>query len=600
MHTFIDLLGITPEQALVFAILLTALALFIWGRWRYDVVALMALCAAALGGIVPAREAFAGFGHPAVITVAAVLVASRALSNAGAVDLVAKALAPLKQPTLQVGGLAAMVAVCSAFMNNVGALAVLMPVAIQSAQRASRSPSEVLMPLSFGSLLGGLITLIGTPPNLIIAEYRTQFYGTPFRMFDFTPVGVGVALAGIAFITLVGWHLVPRKHKVPAEREKLFEIEGYTAEARLRTKSKLIGQPLRALEELAEGNVAIVGLVRGKRRMLAPSRRELLRARDTLVLEGDPSALEKLVEDANLKLLGSKDLSAEKLRSDDIMLSEAVIAPGSRLEGRTARSARLHTYYDVNLLAVARHGQRVKQRLGELKLRAGDVLLLQGEAESMNDTLNRLGCLPLAERGLTIGTPRRLIAPLAVFGAAIALGTSGVLPVYLAFVGAVVLLIVFDLIPLRDAYDAVDWPIIVLIAAMIPVGQALATTGGADLIAKGLVTVGGELPVVVLLAIMIFASMWLSDVINNAATAVVMAPIAASVATSLGVNGDAFLMAVAVGASCTFLTPIGHQSNTLVMGPGGYSFGDYWRMGLPLGFIVVAVAVPLILLVWPL
>jgi di/tricarboxylate transporter len=599
MHTFFDLIGISPEQTLVFAILLAALALFIWGRWRYDIVALMVLCAATLGGIIPAREAFSGFGHPAVITVAAVLVISRALSNAGAIDLVAKALAPLKQRTLQVGGLAAMVAVCSAFMNNVGALAVLMPVAIRSAQSANRSPSEVLMPLSFGSLLGGLITLIGTPPNLIIAEYRAEFYGIPFRMFDFTPVGAGVALAGVVFIALVGWHLVPRKHKVPAEREKLFEIEDYTAEARLPAKSKLVGQPLRTLEELAEGDVAIVGLVRGKQRMLAPSRRESLRARDTLVLEGDPSALEKLVENAKLKLLGSKDLSAEKLRSDDIMLTEAVITPGSRLEGRTAHNMRLHTYYDVNLLAVARHGQRVKQRLGELKLRAGDVLLLQGEAESMGDTLNRLGALPLAERGLTIGTPRRLIAPLAIFAAAIVFSMSGVLPVYLAFVGAVVLLIVFDLIPLRDAYDAVDWPIIILIAAMIPVGRALATTGGAELIANSLVTVAGDYPAVVLLTLVIVASMWLSDVINNAATAVVMAPIAASIAANLGVNGDAFLMAVAVGASCTFLTPIGHQSNTLVMGPGGYSFSDYWRMGLPLGFVVVAVAVPLILLVWP-
>lgn len=592
------LVSVVQPQWAVILILLAALILFVWGRWRYDVVALVALCAAAVSGIVPPREAFTGFSHPAVVTVAAVLVISRTLRNAGVIDLIAKGLAPLRQPTLQVAGLTGLVALCSAFMNNVGALAVLMPVALQSAQRAQRAASEVLMPLSFGSLLGGLVTLIGTPPNLIIAEYRTELYGSPFAMFDFTPVGAGVAAAGVLFIALLGWRLLPRKRKTPAEGEKLFEIDQYIAEARLPAKSKYIGKPLREIEELAEGDVAIAGLVRGKRRMLAPSRREPLRARDLLILEGDPPALQRLVEAAGLKLVGGKDLSAEGLRSDDIAVAEAVIAPGSRLEGRTARSIGLHTYYDVNLLAVARHGQRVKQRLSEVKLRAGDVLLLQGESETMNDTLNRLGCLPLAERGLSIGAPRRLIAPLAIFASAIALGTFGVVPVYLAFFGAAVLLVLLDLISLRDAYDAVDWSIIILIAAMIPVGQALAATGAAELIAHGLVTVSGDLPPAALLALMILASMWLSDVINNAATAVVMAPIAASVAGSLQVNGDAFLMAVAVGASCTFLTPIGHQSNTLVMGPGGYAFGDYWRMGLPLGAVVVLVAVPLIAWVW--
>lgn len=594
------LVSVTQEQAIVIFVLLAALVLFIWGRWRYDVVALLALCTAVLGGIVPAREAFAGFGHPAVIMVVAVLIISRTLRNAGVIDLVAKGLAPVQRPTLQVAGLTGLVALCSAFMNNVGALAVLMPVAIQSAQRANRPPSEVLMPLSFGSLLGGLITLIGTPPNLIIAEYRAEFYGSPFRMFDFTPVGAGVAAAGVLFVALVGWRLLPRERRGKPEREKLFEIEQYIAEARLPAKSDLIGKRVRELEDMGEGEVAIVGIVRGKQRILAPGRTERLRARDVVVLEGDPPALERLIGAAKLKLVGGKDLSAANLRSDDVSLAEAVITPGSRLENRTARSMGLHTYYGVNLLAVARHGQRLKHRLSELKFRAGDVLLLQGESETMNDTLNRLGCLPLAERGLTIGAPRRLIPALAIFAGAITLGTLGVVPIYIAFVGAAVLLILLDLIPLRDAYDAVDWSIIILIGAMIPVGQALATTGAAELIANGVVAASGDLPPVALLAFMVFASMWLSDVINNAATAVVMAPIAVSVALSLGVNGDAFLMAVAVGASCTFLTPIGHQSNTLVMGPGGYTFGDYWRMGLPLGVIVAGVAVPLIAFVWPL
>jgi di/tricarboxylate transporter len=594
---------ITPAlaQAIVFGVLVLALVLFVWGRWRYDVVSLMALLIVTVTGIVPGAEAFAGFGHPAVVTVAAVLVAGRGLQNSGAVDLAVRLLSGVAgHATLQVGALTALVAVCSAFMNNVGALALFLPVAIRIARNNDLSPSLFLMPIAFASLLGGMTTLIGTPPNIVIATFREQTGPEPFRMFDFTPVGVGVAAAGILFIALIGWRLLPRR-KGQASREEMFHIEDYIAEVRVPEGSKTAGRTLRDLETGTDGDVVVVGLVRGEHRLPAPSGFETLRTGDILIVEADSETLKNLVDDARLELVGGKDLSGEDaLKSDEVSVAEAVVIPGSLIEGRTARNLYLRSRYGMNLLAVARQGQRMRERLSGIRFRAGDVLLLQGRTDALPETLSTLGCLPLAERGLRLGQPRRVVLSTAIFGSALVGSAIGVLPVQIAFVAAAVLMVVAGLLSLREAYDAIDWPVVVLLGAMIPVGLALETTGGAALIADAILQAGRQVPPTVVVAIVLVGTMCLSDAVNNAAAAVLMAPIAVGIARGLGTSADAFLMAVAIGASCAFLTPIGHQSNTLVLGPGGYKFGDYWRMGLPLQIIVLAVAIPLILWFWPL
>lgn len=591
----------TLEQTIVFAVLAATLVLFVWGRWRYDLVALGALLALALLRIVPAEEAFLGFGHPAVITVAAVLVASRGLQNAGVVDLLSGwGMRTGKNVTLQVAVLTLLVAVCSAFMNNVGALALLMPVAIRMGRKSGTPPSLLLMPLAFGSLLGGLVTLIGTPPNIIVATFRARVAEESFGMFDFTPVGGGVALAGIVFLALVGWRLIPRR-KARASREELFEIEAYTTEVRVPKESKMAGHSLGELEDLVEKeDLTVVGLIRGDRRTPAPSDFELLRSGDVLIVEGDPEALKKLVQEAGLELVGSKHVGEKDLRSEDVTVVEAIVAPDARLVGRTIRQVNLRRRYGVNLLAVARQGERLKERLGSNLLRPGDVLLLQGPTDAVQEVLTEFGLLPLAERGLRLGQPRRLALAIGIFGAAIALITLRVLAPEIAFTLAAVAMVLTGLLTLRESYQAIDWPVIVLLAALIPVGAALETTGGAELVAAQFLRFSDVLPPWATLAVLLVGTMFLSDVINNAAAAVLMCPIALGIAAGVGASPDPFLMAVAIGASCAFLTPIGHQSNTLVLGPGGYRFGDYWRVGLPLEIIIALVSLPLLLRFWPL
>lgn len=590
----------TTDQIIVFAVLFLVLVLFIMGRWRYDVVALLALLAVAVTGIVPGGQAFVGFGHPAVVTVAAVLVVSRGLQNSGVVDTIAGWMLRVgDRPFFQVTALTGLVGILSAFMNNVGALALLMPVAVQMARKNTRSPSFLLMPLAFGSLLGGTMTLIGTPPNIIISTFRTETGGAPFRMFDFAPVGVGAALAGLLFISLVGWRLIP-KRKGQTSREELFHVGEYMTEVRLPEDSKMVGRFLRDLEAEAEADVAVMGLVRGEKRLLVPSSYETLRANDILIVEADPEALKVLVDGTGVELVGSKELGEEVLGSDEVSVIESVIMPDSPIVGRTAWSLNLRWRYGVNLLAVARQGERLRERLGRIRFNPGDVLLLQGQTETLQEAQLTLGCLPLAERGLRIGQPRRVLFSAGLFGAAIALTALDLLPVQIAFVGAAVVMVLVGLLSLREVYDSIDWPVIVLLGAMIPVGQALESTGGAKIIAEYLLNAAGQMSPVLTLAVVLLGTMALSNVLNNAATAILMAPIAISIARGLGASADPFLMGVAVGASCAFLTPIGHQSNTLVMGPGGYKFSDYWRMGLPLSMVVVLAAIPLILRFWPL
>jgi len=591
----------TNEQILIFAILGATLVLFVWGRIRYDVVAVLALLVAVLAGIVPASSAFSGFGHPAVITVAAVLILSGALRDSGIVNPIVRWLKPLGgHPHLQVLAIVGLGAACSAFMNNVGALALILPIAVQSAYTAGRSPSQLLMPLSFGTLLGGLTTLIGTPPNIIIASIRATHNGQPFGMFDFAPVGLGVAAAGVTFVALIGWRLLPAREKAVDENEALYHVEDYITEVRLPEESPFVGLRLIDLETLGQGDVVVVALVRRKDRMLAPSGYLRLQAGDILILEADTAALQKIVEDAKLDAIGAAHMSLDNLRSDRVAVIEAVIAPGSQMEGRTARSLRLHSRFGLNMLGFARQGQRVAERLGRVRFAAGDVLLLQGDRSGISEAIATLGCLPLAAREIALH--RQRLAPLtpAVFIVAILGVVAGILPPHIAFVAAAAALVIVGEINLREMYDSVDWPVIVLLAAMIPLGVALETTGATGVVSQPIIALQGHAPLWALLALLMVATMLLSDVMNNAATAVVMAPIGISIAQGLGVNADPFLMAVAVGASSTFLTPIGHQSNLLVMGPGGYRFSDYWRMGLPLDILIVAVAVPLIVMVWPL
>ena len=589
---------ILSDQAIVFAVLGGVLVLFGWGRFRYDVTALLALLALVLTGVVPGSEAFSGFGHPAVITVAAVLVISRGIRNAGVVDVISNRITSLSgHGSVQLGALCVVAAGLSAFINNVGALALLLPVAHEVSQKSDIPPSRILMPLSFAAILGGMMTMIGTPPNIIIASYRAEATGLPFGLFDFSWVGVPVAVVGVLFVSLLGWRFLPADRRGKPSPEDLFRIDDYVTEAAIPAESPWAGRTVAELEALADGEVTVISIVRNEKRNLAPSPPTRLREKDVLLLRSDPADLPRVIDGAKLEHGDAKPPAAE-LRSEDVGLMEAVVPPGSALVGRSPRSLRLRSAGGINLLAVARRGRPLAGRLRAVKFDAGDVLLLQGPADALPDRLAEEGLLPLARRHLRVGKRRRPIVAVGLFGGGLALAATGLLSAPVALVSVAVAFAVLDLVSVRAMYEAVDWPVIVLLGAMIPVGEALQSTGATDLLAGGLLHLTGSLSTPWLLVILIVITMTLSDVINNAATAVVMAPIAATVAERLGASADPFLMAVAIGASCAFLTPIGHQCNTLVMGPGGYRFGDYWRMGLPLEVLVVLVSLPALLRFW--
>jgi di/tricarboxylate transporter len=628
----------THEQILILSILCATVAMFLWGCWRHDMVAAGALLACVLTGLIVPADAFVGFGHPAVISVACVLILSRALQLSGAVDLLVRHTMPKSAgPTWSLAALVGLGALLSGFMNNVGAMALLMPVAIQLATRLEMPPGRVLMPLAFGTILGGMTTLIGTPPNLIVSSFRANGGAGSFGMFDFTPVGLAVAVAGVAFIALA-WRLVPaRKRQGSGD----FETGAYQTEARVLEEGKADGMTLREIEtELDEVNAQVLGLVRNEMRLNAPQAWHRIRAGDILVIEADVDALGKVLSSLGLKLeeavkpetkpeaeaeaeteaetkpeiktkaeiRDADEASAKEKPKDDnqaapsteIMLMELAVLPSSSITGRSASDMRLRLRYGLNLLALSREGARSIGRLRSMAIRPGDLLLMQGPPEALAEFAADSGCVPLAERELLIPNKRKIITASAIMALAVGTAAFGWLPTAISFALGVLASMALRTVPLREAYQAIDWPVIVLLGALIPVAGAMETTGSADLIARFLLDNVAQGNAIVGLALILVVTMCLSDLMNNAATAAVMCPIAIGTASALKVNPDSFLMAVAIGASCAFLTPIGHQNNTLILGPGGFRFGDYWKLGLPLEVLVTLASIPLLLIVWPL
>lgn len=626
------------EQMAIMGIVAASIAMFLWGRWRHDMVAVGALVAAVLSGLVAPQDAFAGFGHPAVVTVACVLVLSRGLQISGAVDVLTRYVLPTSAgPTASIAALAALAAVLSGFMNNVGALALLMPVAIQVACRLGLPPGQVLMPLAFGSILGGTTTLIGTPPNLIISGFRAaQPDLGGFGMFDFTMVGLPLTVIGVAFIALLGWRLVPARKQAGASG---FEISAYITEVRVPEGSSTAGKTVREIKTvLEEVDAQMLDLVRNDFYLRTPRPGKIVRAGDILVLEADVGALTEVLSRLDLRLEedkcpqadGAVDVSdhdaagfadvrnegheidarpADRDASvkpvapeprEEAALMEMAVLPASRIVGSSASDLSLRTRFGINLLAVARQGECTMARLRSLKIRPGDVLLMQGSSEALTEFANSASCAPLAQRELRIPDKRKAVMATGIMVAAVGVAAVGLLPAAVSFAAGVLASMALRTVPLRAVYEAVDWPVVVLLGALLPVAGAMQTTGAADLVARLLLDNVAQGNALVGLAVIMVTTMVLTDLMNNAATAAVMAPIGLGAAMQLGVNPDTFLMAVAIGSSCAFLTPIGHQNNTLILGPGGFRFGDYWRMGLPTDFLVVAVSLPLLVWFWPL
>ena len=589
----------TTDQIILFALFGLVFAFLLWGKFRYDIVAFSALMAGVLLGVVPTSQAFAGFGHPATLVVALVLVVSAGLVRSGAVFLITRTLVNASRSLgSHITLMGAIGGVLSALMNNVAALALLMPVDIQTARKAGRSPGLSLMPLSFATILGGMVTLIGTPPNIIIASIREERLGAPFAMFDFAPVGGVTAIAGLIFIALIGWRLIPAREdsKLGAD-----DISQFIAELTVPEGSRLIGKQLRDLEEEAEkADVAIIGLIRDSKRRYGRARDARLRAGDALVLEATPDALDEFRAALSLAVADAKREERLKADGDGVDIIEVVVTDQSRLIGRTAQSVGLGWRQSTVLLGISHRGQKITRQIRKTQINVGDILLLLVPRETGADVTQWLGCLPLADRGLAVTADEKVWIAIGIFSAAVLAASVGLiyLPVALGLV--VVVYVLAKIVPLAELYTHIEWPVVVLLGSMIPLGAALESSGGTELISGALITLTMGMPAWAVLTVLMIVTMSLSDVLNNTATTIVAAPVGIQMAQSLNVSPDPFLMAVAVAASSAFLTPIGHKNNTLILGPGGYHFGDYWRIGLPLEAIVVIVSIPAILVFWPL
>jgi di/tricarboxylate transporter len=590
----------TFDQIALFSLFGLVLVLLIWGRLRYDLVAFSALLLAVALGIITPDDAFAGFGHPATIIVALVFIISRGLSNSGAVDWLSRTIInqgrSISAHIAVMGGLGAAL---SAFMNNVAALTLLMPVELQAAAKSKRPPAATLMPLAFATMLGGLITLIGTPPNIIISQFRADAIGKPFAMFDFAPVGLVVTVVGVAFIALIGWRFIPNRALKSNQIEELRRITDYIAELSVLEGNDIIGKLVMELDEAAEETDAVIlGLVRKGRRLPGRARTNIIRPGDVLVVEGTPESLDKLKVALQLEFFEPGE--EETTPQENLALMEAVVEPDSPIVGRSAQSYRLTRRHGVVLLGISRRGRRIAGRVRQERIEAGDILLLIGTPDQLADELQVLDLVSLTPSTIAGNQASRAGLAAGIFAAAIIGATVGLFPIAIGLAAAAVAYIALGIVPAKDVYTQINWPVIVLIASLLPLGAALQSTGGSEIIANLLLDAGTGLPSVLILLMMMIATMALTDVLNNSATAVVVAPVAVEIANQLGTSPDPFLMGVAIASSCAFLTPIGHHNNTLVMGPGGYSFGDYWRMGLPLEIVILAVSVPMILWIWPL
>jgi di/tricarboxylate transporter len=587
------------DQVTLLSILGVMLVLLVWGRWRYDLVAFTALLVSVIIGVVPSETMFAGFSHPAVVIIALVLVITRGLSNSGAIELIGRRITQAGRSLSRHIGIFGLVgAGMSAIMNNVAALALLMPLDMQTAERAKRSPSLSLMPLSFATIFGGLITMIGTPPNIIVSSYREKELGGPFAMLDFAPVGLTVAIVGLLFLSLIGWRLVPRSRRERNMGRELRQIDEFITELRVGPRSPFAGKDVASLDKVCTNcEVVIMGLIRGDTRIDGDIRGMILKPGDILMVEATAREADQFVGEAGLDYLDED--SHGILASGDLVLHEVVVPAESEIIGRTAQSLALQSAHGVSLLGISRRSRKLHERIQTLPFEAGDILLLYGPQDRVMTTGLALDTLPLSGRGASVVNRDMARAAMGIFAVAILLASFNVLPLIVALSVVAVLMVFLNIVPIRQVYNAIEWPVIILLASLIPIGAAVEQSGATSVLTQELVTMlTGAEPWQILAAFMTL-TMLVANVLNNTATAVVAAPVGASMASSLQVSPDPFLMAVAIGASCAFLTPIGHKTNTLIMGPGGYKFGDYWIMGLPTSIVAVAVAVPMILYFWP-
>ena len=585
------------DQHLLSITIVSLLGFFIWSKFRYDALAAGALVILIILGVIPANQAFDGFAHPAVITVALVLIISQGLKNSGLTGLVGKVIGGRSFTKFQfLISLLFIAAILSSFINNIGALAILLPITLNICQKMNWHPSRFLMPLAFACILGGMNTTIGTPPNIIISEYKSTISDSGFNFFDFSYVGLAITVLSIFFISIIGNKFIQLRDD-GGSGSSLIDLKGYLFEVEVNESSPAIGMTLSAFKKEAGEDTDVLGIVNETGGVKKVKNNLRIKAGQILVIKTPPDDISSILDVFDFSI--PKELHS--FDDDDLEEIEAMITPGSRLIGRKYEFFLKLAYEELNLLGLWRKGAKYRTRLTRETFKAGDVLLLgvrDLDEEDVTNKIKHLGLMPLMQRELqTIPSRSRLLKGLIFFMVSIILVALNILPTAAAFLLCV---LGFARIKIIDSnfYRDIDWPIIIMLAAMIPIGTALQTTGLSDVISSNISLLAADMSLFWLLFLILIITMATTDIINNAATAVIMAPISAGIGLELGYAIEPFLMVVAVGASCAFLTPIGHQCNTVVMGPGNYKFTDYWRLGLPLDMLIIIISIPMILFVW--
>ena len=584
------------DQLILSIVIIGLLVFFISGRYRYDYVSLGALALLILFDVIKIQNAFIGFSHPAVITVALVLLISKGLQDAGLSAVTGNIIGRFSPSETQFLFLIMFIAaILSSFINNIGAMALLLPITLSTCQKMGWHAGKFLMPLAFASILGGMNTLIGTPPNIIIAEFKETYTGEAFNFFDFSYVGLLVSFISIIFIGLISSKLVAKRKL--AKTNNLIDLDNFLFELVVPEGSKAIGLTFSSFIKKAGNETEILGLVNENGAVSKVGNNSKIRADQHLVMKVSPNHISSIQDRFGLRIAESSDDLKEEL-IDEI---EVVITPDSRLVGRKQNYLMKLAYEELFLLGMWRKGARFRTRLSKQIFKIGDVLLLgvrDTDKEDVAAKINHLGLMPIRSREIsTLPSRSRFLKAVIFFMTAILLAAFNVINVLTAFLLCVLGFVGIKILK-SNLYRHIEWPIVIMLAAMIPIGQALESTGITALIATEVVSLAGDLHIFWVLMIILIITMLITDVINNAATAVIMAPFSVNIALQLGQPLEPFLMVVAVGASCAFLTPIGHQCNTLVMGPGNYKFSDYWRLGLPLDILIVLASIPMILFVW--
>lgn len=583
------------NQIIVYFTLIFLLIMFLWDKIRYDFVALLGLFIISITGVIPINSAFLGFSNPAVVTVVAVMIISRGMQQSGLLDLIIRKLNWFgEKPISLIFPLSIITTAVSAFMNNVS---VIMPISIKLAKKRNHSPTLILMPLAFATLLGGMLTLVGSSPNIIVSAVRKESFGSSFLLFDFYKVSIFLVLTGIVYISLIGWRFLP-KSKSPVRLDETTKIQDYCTELLIHKESKLIGKTLKEISENPTYQIDIIGIIRDHKHVHHLSLNETIELFDIIMVEADSEDLKSFIEANNLMLMTEDIPLIDELKDKNISMIEIVVMKDSSIIGKRAIDLKLREKYDISLLAKTGNNKHSTKRIYQQQINAGDVLLIQGNTVRLPEQIVLLGCMALTQPANMLADGKKITLYALLFGLGIALVFFRLLPVHIAFPLVALSMVLFDIIPHRDVYKAVDWSVIVMIGSLIPLGRAMTSSGAADHISKLLMSITSFSAPWFIVGILMLLTMLITNLLHNATAAIILAPIALELAKTQSLSPDLYLMTVAVGACSAFLTPIGHQANTLVMGPGGYKYSDYWKVGLGLMVINLFLGVPLLLHYW--